>query len=118
MIGRKELFQVKRTVKPKSVTPIHINKTGRICFNQEAAEHMGDPKFMKVEVDGGVIRLEPTNEEIDGALLVSYPKAGYPYISEGQALPLLRPLGFDGGRPYDIEPKCYGTGAFEFRLDN
>jgi hypothetical protein len=106
---------VKRTEKHKTPNPIHINKTGRICFNQEAQEHMGNPKFMKAEVNGRVIRLKPTDEEINGALLVSYPEKRV-YISEGQALPLLKPLGFDGSRSYDHGINFCDDGGFEFEF--
>jgi len=94
------------------IAAIHINKTGRICFNPEAREHMGVPKFMKVELDGNLIRLEPTH-----VLRLSYLKGSAPYISEGQTLPFLKPRGFDGSRSYDINPKFLTNGGFEFRLD-
>jgi len=102
----------------KSISPIDINKTGRICFNQEAQEHIGDKEFMKAEVHKGVIGLEPTDEKIYGAMRVSrIKKTKAVYISEGQARPLLEPLGFDGSRPYDIDDLRYpAKGGFEFRL--
>jgi hypothetical protein len=97
----------------KGTNPIHINKTGRFCFNLKAQEHMGDTSLMKAEVDGRVIRLKPIR--INGALRVSRPCRTV-YISEGQCLPILEPLGFDGSKPYDPDVKFCDDGGFEFEF--
>ena len=92
-----------------TTAPIHINKTGRVCFNKEAREHMGEiPTSMKLTI---AIRLEP-----EGPFIVSHPTKDVVYISEGQTRPLLEPLGFDGSRSYDIDPKRLPNGGFEFEF--
>src|SRR5215468_8216414 len=97
----------------EGANPIHINKTGRIVFNQEAQKHMGGTSLMKAEVDRCVIRLKPLR--INDSLRVSRPGRTV-YISEGQCLPILEPLGFDGSRSYDPDVKFCNDGGFEFEF--
>ena len=97
---------------------IHINSTGRVCFAKDAAERLlsafkaSDSKYCLVAVDKGIVRLDPQKKQIDGAVNVKF-ASGRPYVS---ATKQMKPLGFDGSRPYDIEAKPYGAAGFEFRL--
>ena len=82
--------------------PMRVNNTGRIVFNKEAAERLerlNRPTPLKVIIDGDIIRLlsRTTDEASVNVLEVTYDK-GAPYISEAQVLPLLEPLGFQGGQ--------------------
>ena len=95
----------------KKANPIHINKTGRIVFNQAAQKQLGDTKSMRAEVDGRVIRLKPSC-----ALCVSRPKPRVCYIPEGQARPILKPLGFVGSRSRNPKVKFCSDGGFEFKF--
>jgi hypothetical protein len=85
--------QTKKRGQP--VPPIRINNTGRIVFNQEAAERIGRPRYMDVIIHGHNVRVVPTDEASDNALCMSYPKQDTPYTFT--ATPHLKPLGFEPG---------------------
>jgi hypothetical protein len=98
------------------VDPIHINNTGRIVFNQEAAARLKHkPTYMKVIIDGEMIRLIPADEPSKQSLEMRYPEGDGPYTLE--ATRFFKPLGFERGKgmpSYGIPVvKPYGDG-FEF----
>jgi hypothetical protein len=43
---------------PETALPIHINKTGRLCFGKDAAARPGDAKYLCVAIDGETVRLD------------------------------------------------------------
>jgi hypothetical protein len=102
----------------KDTLAIHVNKTGRVCFAKDAAARLAaffgesQSRYCLLAIDGGIVRLEPSKKQADGALPVR-DASGRPYVS---ATKQFKPLGFDGSRPYDIEAKPYGAAGFEFRL--
>ena len=109
----------KRAKSGRVVFPIHINPSGRICFNSEAVERMGRPAYVAMTIDGDIIRLVPTEKASANTLRVRKEKKNRegwsrPYISAARQL---RPLGFvRHKRGYDIDPKSYGDSGFEFEF--
>jgi hypothetical protein len=94
---------------------IHVNKTGRVCFGNDAAERISafvPDGFMTLEIANDLVRLQPTNNSVDGALPIR-DASGRPYVS---ATRQFKALGFDGRRALDIEAKPFGKAGFTFRL--
>jgi len=104
--------------KGKEEFDIHINNTGRICFGVDEAARIEGYDYCSIAVDVAkkLIRLEPARKQAEGAKEIKYADKEYkirPYISATREM---KPLGFDGSRPYDCIAKPYGAAGFEFKL--
>ena len=104
--------------KAKDEFEIHINNTGRICFGKDEAARLEGYDYCSIAVDEAkkLIRLEPARKQAEGAKEIKYADKEYkirPYISATREM---KPLGFDGSRPYDCIAKPYGAAGFEFKL--
>ena len=100
------------------VFPIHLNKTGRVCFSAIAGKRLlaGKPieeteLFATLKVEGKTIRIEPSKKQIEGAVAVGN-GGGRPYIS---AMKAFKELGYDGSAGKDFEARPYGAAGFEFK---
>jgi hypothetical protein len=102
--------------KKRGGPPMRVNNTGRIVFNQEAAERIVDqPKYAHMMIHGHTVRLVLTDQASDDSLEMTYPRG--PYTSD--ATRYLEPLGFEKGtgkRSYPIYPEPCGDNCFEFRF--
>ena len=95
----------------EGANPIHINPSGRVVFNQKAAERMRGPDHMAVTI---VIRLVPTNKASHTTRPVKKDGANRPFISATQ---YLRRLGFELPKgPYDPDVVWYGDSGFELHF--
>src|SRR5215472_11364843 len=88
---------------------IHINKTGRVCFGKNAAARIGDLGHMLITAEGKHVRVVAKEEATENTVEIRRAN-GRPYVS---ATRFLKPLGFDGSKPLDIEATAYNSHGFE-----
>lgn len=105
----------KKAAAPKAAAELalHINKTGRVCFNKTAAERLGEKAdYMAITVNGKAVRMTPTAKGTEGAVDINRAN-GRPYVS---AMRLLKGLGFTGEESVDVIARPVNGTSLEFTL--
>jgi len=95
-----------------SILAIHINVAGRVCFGRAAAARIACLGHMLMTAEGNQVRMVAKKEATENTVEIRYAN-GRPYVS---ATGFLKPLGFDGTKPLDIEAAPYNSHGFEFKV--
>jgi hypothetical protein len=88
---------------------VHINPSGRVCFGKVAAARIGDLGFMKITVDGKLVRMIATATETETPIRRA---SGRPYVS---ATKQLKEAGIFAGTAVDLVATPYNHRGFDFK---
>ena len=95
-----------------SILAIHINATGRVCFGRAAAARIAGLGHMLMTAEGKQVRMLAKKDATENTVEIRF-AGGRPYVS---ATRFLKPLGFDGTKPLDIQAAPYNSQGFEFQV--